>query len=121
ASRCEVHRVRPGHRRDERRGSDSTVGCDPSRPRCGWRVDRVRRVRGGGIEKGATAAPFLTGEVSLPFLAGLILPALGFLRHCLLSPPSCGFWCECAHVIVVTAAWHVHAMPAPFASGHSHC
>src|SRR6185295_11636833 len=26
----------------------------------------------------------------LPFLAGLLLPALGFLRHCLLSPPSCG-------------------------------
>jgi len=37
----------------------------------------------------------LTGEVSLPFLAGLLLPALGFLCHCLLSPPSCGFdWRE---------------------------
>ena len=43
------------------------------------------------IEKGATVAPFfLTGEVSLPFLAGLLLPALGFLCHCLISPPSSG-------------------------------
>src|SRR2546427_1601408 len=42
--------------------------------------------------KGGDSRPlFLTGEVSLPFLAGLLLPALGFLRHCLLSPPSCGF------------------------------
>ena len=32
----------------------------------------------------------LTGEAGLAFLAGLLLPALGFLRHCLLSPPSCG-------------------------------
>ena len=45
------------------------------------------------IEKGATAAPFFSfaGEVSLAFLAGLLLPALGFLCHCLLSPPSSGF------------------------------
>jgi HEAT repeat protein/cyclophilin family peptidyl-prolyl cis-trans isomerase len=33
------------------------------------------------------------------FLAGLFLPALGFLCHCLLSPPSCGFSCESAHDI----------------------
>ena len=43
------------------------------------------------MEKGATAAPFfIAGEVGLAFLAGLLLPALGFLCHCLLSPPSSG-------------------------------
>src|SRR5215471_9905298 len=47
-------------------------------------------------KKGATAAPFsIAGEVGLPFLAGLLLPALGFLRHCVLSPPSCG--CRASH------------------------
>src|SRR3954468_12673314 len=61
------------------------------------------------MEKGGDSRPlFLTGEVSLPFLAGLLLPALGFLRHCLLSPPSCGFACESAHVTSVAAAWHAH-------------
>src|SRR5215468_1924903 len=65
------------------------------------------------IEKGATAAPFyLTGEVSLPFLAGLLLPALGFLCHCLLSPPSCGFFCASAlRIDAVAAAWHAHPIP----------
>src|SRR5436853_4528864 len=49
------------------------------------------------IEKGATEAPFYYGRGRrLPFLAGLLLPALGFLRHCLLSPPSCGIACESA-------------------------
>src|SRR2546429_9061943 len=52
-----------------------------------------RGCRVGGARCGA---PFLTGEVGLPFLAGLLLPALGFLRHCLLSPPSSGFDCESA-------------------------
>src|SRR5881227_1193074 len=43
-------------------------------------------------------APFYCGRGRLlPFLAGLLLPALGFLRHCLLSPPSCGFDCASAH------------------------
>jgi hypothetical protein len=47
----------------------------------------------GQMKKGATAAPFffLTGKVGLALLASLLLPALGFLRHVLLSPPSCGF------------------------------
>src|ERR1700682_5938931 len=50
------------------------------------------------MEKGATAAPFfIAGEVGLAFLAGLLLPALGFLRHCLLSPPSCWDYCASAH------------------------
>src|SRR5438105_2608923 len=49
------------------------------------------------VEKGATEAPFYYGRGRrLPFLAGLLLPALGFLRHCLLSPPSCGIACESA-------------------------
>src|SRR5437762_10685189 len=83
---------------------------------CGG-IDTVRKVV--KVEKGATAAPFLTGEVSLPFLAGLLLPALGFLRHCQLSPPSCGFACENAHVAAsVAAAWHAHPAPAPVASRH---
>src|SRR4029453_3999116 len=56
--------------------------------RCDWSERENCRLK---IEKGATAAPlFLTGEVSLAFLAGLLLPALGFLCHCLLSPPSSG-------------------------------
>ena len=45
----------------------------------------------GKLKRGRRPPPFFAGEVSLPFLAGLLLPALGFLRHCLLSPPSCGF------------------------------
>src|SRR5436853_1615819 len=50
------------------------------------------------IEKGATEAPFYYGRGRrLPFLAGLLLPALGFLRHCLLSPPSCGINGASAH------------------------
>src|SRR5215468_9691391 len=72
------------------------------------------------IEKGATAAPFYsTGEVSLPFLAGLLLPALGFLRHCLLSPPS--MWVSRARAIrrlSMAAAWHAHAAATLLASGH---
>src|SRR5438477_12297954 len=49
------------------------------------------------IEKGGDGRPlFLSAsEVSLAFLAGLLLPALGFLRHCLLSPPSFGFGLVC--------------------------
>src|SRR3954469_11126072 len=71
------------------------------------------------MEKGATRRPlFFAGEVSLAFLAGLLLPALGFLCHCLLSPPSCGFACERAPVTSVAAAWPAHLMPALFASGH---
>src|SRR2546430_2403095 len=72
------------------------------------------------VEKGATEAPFYYGRGRrLPFLAGLLLPALGFLRHCLLSPPSCGFACENAHVAAsVAAAWHAHPAPAPVASRH---
>src|SRR5256885_14957882 len=63
----------------------------------GRRAIRNRKVRKWVyVEKGAPSrgAPFLTGEVSLAFLAGLLLPALGFLCHCLLSPPSSGFTCE---------------------------
>jgi len=60
----------------------------------------------------------LTGEVSLAFLAGLLLPALGFLCHCLLSPPSCGFHCGRAHIIAVAAAWHAHSMLTLHAYGH---
>src|SRR5262245_260527 len=69
------------------------------------------------IEKGATAAPFfLTGEVSLAFLAGLLLPALGFLCHCLLSPPSSGIACESAcKIVIVAAAWHAHSTRALYA------
>src|SRR6266404_9480547 len=61
---------------------------------------RLRAVRSRKIrrwrtwKRGRHGAPFLTGEVSLAFLAGLLLPALGFLCHCLLSPPSSGFTCE---------------------------
>src|ERR1051326_7806524 len=75
------------------------------------------------IEKGAAVGPLLfTGEVGLPFLAGLLLPALGFLRHCLLSPPSCGNACESARAHpLVAAAWHAHRMTAFFASGHLPC
>src|SRR3954470_2273118 len=51
--------------------------------------NRARRFH--ELKRGRQPPPFLTGEVSLPLLAGLLLPALGFLRHCLLSPPSCGF------------------------------
>src|SRR5206468_3518 len=84
ASRCEVHRLRPRGRGDGDRRSYSAVGCDSARTRVGWSAVR--------IEKGGDRRPLLlTGEVSLPFLAGLLLPALGFLRHCLLSPPSFGF------------------------------
>src|SRR5216684_1268534 len=73
-----------------------------------------------GHEKGGdTAPPFLTGEVSLALLAGLFLPALGFLCHCLLSPPSCGFSCGAlATSISVAAAWHAHPMSALIASRH---
>ena len=62
------------------------------------------------MEKGATRRPlFFAGEVSLAFLAGLLLPALGFLCHCLLSPPSCGFSCASALMVdAVAAAWHAH-------------
>src|SRR5262249_20147703 len=53
-----------------------------------WRVQ---------MKRGRQPPPFFpTGEVSLSFLAGLLLPALGFLRHCLLSPPSLGFACGSA-------------------------
>jgi hypothetical protein len=65
------------------------------------------------MEKGATAAPFfIAGEVGLAFLAGLLLPALGFLRHCLLSPPSSGFlarhrqWCRLARSLDNSALVH---------------
>src|SRR5438552_2594172 len=92
-----------------------------------------KRGRSVGIPSAAAAletrsAPFLTGEVSLPFLAGLLLPALGFLCHCLLSPPSSGFTGESAlgfdHSEVVTpdASWLPPGTrtlkPALFASGH---
>src|ERR1051326_5656800 len=54
-------------------------------------------------EKGAALIerppPFLTGEVSLTFLAGLLLPALGFLRHCQLSPPSFGIRERSRHLL----------------------
>ena len=88
-----IGRVLVGH---GGRRSDSAVGCDAARAGVGRRAVTTRAWtlfrRGQKVEKGATAAPlFLTGEVSLPLLAGLLLPALGFLRHCLLSPPSCGF------------------------------
>jgi hypothetical protein len=57
----------------------------------------------------------MTGEVSLPLLAGLLLPALGFLRHCLLSPPSLGFECESApERLPGAAAWQrAHTLGAP--------
>jgi hypothetical protein len=61
----------------------------------------------------------VTGEVSLALLAGLLLPALGFLRHCLLSPPSS--WADCEDVpaiVLVAAAWHAHTMATSFAAGH---
>ena len=77
---------------------------------CASGTGRTSEDWGWPIKKGATAAPFfLTGEVSLPFLAGLLLPALGFLRHCLLSPPSCGFRLrERPRHRLVAAAWHAH-------------
>jgi hypothetical protein len=65
-----------------------------------WDADQsaIGNLQSAIIEKGATVAPFFTGEVGcLPFLAGLLLPALGFLRHCPLSPPSCGINCASAH------------------------
>src|SRR5262249_6554389 len=50
------------------------------------------------LKRGPRWPPFFAGEVGcLPFLAGLLLPAFGFLRHCLLSPPSCGINCAGAH------------------------
>jgi hypothetical protein len=40
---------------------------------------------------GATVAPVFGGTDSLPLLAALLLPAFSsLLRHCVLSPPSCG-------------------------------
>jgi len=60
------------------------------------------------VEKGATAAPFYCGEASLPLLASLLLPALGFLRHCLLSPPSLGNRTIGSPSSAVAAAWHAH-------------
>src|SRR5262245_52216822 len=78
---------------------------------CEWSERENSRLK---IEKGATAAPFfLTGEVSLAFLAGLLLPALGFLCHCPLSPPSSGIACESAcDIVIVAAAWHAHSIRA---------
>ncbi|HZT75068.1 MAG TPA: HEAT repeat domain-containing protein [Vicinamibacterales bacterium] len=62
--------------------------------------DVIRAVRvwdgttmsGGKNQKGGerTAPFYLDGRGRLAFLPGLLLPALGFLRHCLLSPPSSG-------------------------------
>src|SRR5262245_30720083 len=93
--------------------------------RCGVRGARCGGarcgMRGGEVpittlinEKGATAAPFFTaGEVGLTFLAGLLLPAFGFLRHCLLSPLSS--WDVAARTLTssrVAAAWHAHPMSA---------
>jgi hypothetical protein len=54
--------------------------------------------------------------VKLPLLAGLLLPALGFLRHCLLSPPSCWDTAQALTRISVAAAWHAHPMSALVAS-----
>src|ERR1700724_2572370 len=75
------------------------------------------------MEKGATAAPFFfRGEVGLAFLAGLLLPALGFLCHCLLSPPSSGLLARALTVSCsVAAAWHAHPEPALHASRHFPC
>src|SRR5256885_4247082 len=43
------------------------------------------------LKRGPRWPPFFHGRGRLlPFLAGLLFPALGFLRHFLLSPPSCG-------------------------------
>src|SRR5437764_456652 len=64
---------------------------------------------GGKLKRGPRWPPFIRRERLLPFLASLLLPALGFLCHCLLSPPSCGF---CAARVLsgptVAAAWHAH-------------
>src|SRR5437899_896130 len=62
--------------------------------------------------KGGDGRPlYVTGEVGLAFFAGLLLPALHLLRHCLLSPPSCGFgWRERSVIDSMAAAWHAHAM-----------
>src|SRR5438034_11548948 len=83
-----------------------------------------KRGRSVGIPSAAAAletrsAPFLTGEVSLPFLAGLLLPALGFLCHCLLSPPSSGFACErCSRHRQWLPPGTLTRWPTLFASGH---
>src|SRR4029453_6481772 len=90
-----------------------TCGMAQRRWQGSWRRDWSERENCRlKIEKGATAAPlFLTGEVSLAFLAGLLLPALGFLCHCLLSPPSSGIACQSAcDIWVVAAAWHAHSI-----------
>jgi HEAT repeat protein len=82
----EVHRLRPCHLWDgSRRSASGRRRHSPHQS-----VGRAGVV-GGKVKRGRRPPPFLTGEVSLPFLAGLLLPALGFLRHCLLSPPSFGF------------------------------
>src|SRR5437588_4893264 len=65
------------------------------------------------MEKGGDCRPlFLTGEVSLTFLAGLLLPALGFLRHCQLSPPS-SWDSRAVPTSPVAAAWHAHRCRRP--------
>jgi len=62
---------------------------------------------------------FLTGEVSLPFLAGLLLPALGFLCHCLLSPPShLGCWRERSRARVCGCRLARSPRPALYARRH---
>jgi hypothetical protein len=70
---------------------------------------RAARTNEQKIEKGATAAPFfITGEVGLALLAGLLLPAFGFLRH-LSYPPLQSDLCGAnARVVSVAAAWHAH-------------
>src|SRR3954469_10886851 len=70
------------------------------------------------LKRGRRPPPFIVGRGRLlPFLAGLLLPALGFLRHCLLSPPSCWDTARALPRITAAAAWHAHPMSALYASG----
>src|SRR5437899_6633407 len=72
----------------------------------------LSRVRKAVRRKGGGSRPlYVTGEASLAFLPGLLLPALHLLRHCRLSPPSFGLSGEERRVIdLVAAAWHAHSM-----------
>mgnify|MGYP003694125961 CR=1 FL=1 len=82
-------RVVSGHGRG---GQDSAVRCDSPRACVGWRADDEPVAEGGwrpAIGRGDSRPFYVTGEIGLPFLAGLLLPALGFLCHCLVIPPSC--------------------------------
>src|SRR3954467_3623122 len=71
------------------------------------------------LKRGPRWPPFIYGRGRLlPFLAGLLLPALGFLRHCLLSPPSCWDIARARPRITVAAAWHARPMSALYAFRH---